>query len=160
MSLNMYIFSSCESATPKRSLLLSALCALVIYGLSACAKPPTEQLLLKTIDQMQAAGEARDVGAFMDAVSDDFSGQNASMDRRAFAAYMMAIRMRTKNIGVTRTETVVTMGGDRASVEFGLLVTDGGKILPAQGQFVRAQTQWRYVSGGWQLASAAWTEGL
>ncbi len=132
----------------------------LVLALCACAKTPNEQLLRETIDAMQAAGEARDVGAFMEFVSDDFSGQNASMDRRALAAYMLGIRMRTENIGVTRTKTNITMDGERAKVEFALLVTDGGKMLPAQGQFVSAQTQWRFSGGAWQLANATWTNAL
>ena len=111
----------------------------------------------EAIDAMQMAGEARDVGAFMAFVSDDFSGQNASMDRRALAIYMLGIKSRTENIGVTRTKTSITMQDNRAKVEFSLLVTDGGKILPAQGQLVSAQTQWRFTGGAWQLASANWT---
>lgn len=139
-----------------RTLLFFAL----IFTLIGCAKTPNEQLLRETIDVMQAAGEARDVSTFMEFVSDDFSGQNASMDRRALAAYMLGIRMRTENIGVTRTKTTITMDGARAKVEFALLVTDGGKILPAQGQFVSAQTQWRFSGGAWQLASANWTSAF
>ena len=134
----------------------AALFFALLFTLYGCAKTPNEQLLREAIDAMQAAGEARDVGAFMAFVSDDFSGQNASMDRRALAAYILGIRMRTENIGVTRTKTAITMDGARAKVELALLVTDGGKLLPAQGQFVSAQTQWRFSGGAWQLASANW----
>ena len=139
-----------------RVLLFFAL-SLTLFG---CAKTPNEKLLREAIDAMQAAGEARDVGGFMAFVSDDFSGQNASMDRRALALYMLGIRTRTENIGVTRTKTSITMQGERAKVEFSLLVTDGGKILPAQGQLVSAQTQWRFSGGAWQLASANWTSAF
>ena len=132
----------------------------LVLTLFACAKTPSEQLLRESIDAMQAAGEARDIGALMAFVSDDFSGQNASMDRRALAVYMLGIRTRTENIGVTRTKTSITMQGERAKVEFALLVTDGGKILPAQGQFVSAQTQWRFSGGKWQLASANWSDAF
>ena len=147
-----------------RSFLIHLPRALVLFAMTvmlmACAKTPNEQLLRETIDAMQAAGEARDVGAFMGFVSDDFSGQNASMDRSALAAYMLGIRMRTENIGVTRTKTAITMDGARAKVELALLLTDGGKLLPAQGQFVSAQTQWRFSGGAWQLASANWTSAF
>ncbi len=132
----------------------------LILTLFACAKTPNEQLLRETIDAMQAAGEARDVGAFMGFVSDDFSGQNASMDRRALAVYMLGIRSRTENIGVTRTKTSITMQGERAKVEFALIVTDDRKVLPAQGQLVSAQTQWRFSGGAWQLASANWSDAF
>ena len=132
----------------------------LVLSLFACAKAPNEQLLREAIDAMQAAGEKRDVGAFMDFVSDDFSGQNARMDRRALAAYMLGIRLRTEDIGVTRTKTSITMQGERAKVEFALLVTDGGKILPAQGQFVSVQTQWRFSNGAWKLASANWSNAF
>ena len=138
----------------------AALFFALLFTLFGCTKTPNEQLLREAIDAMQAAGEARDVGAFMAFVSDDFSGQNASMDRSALAAYILGIRMRTENIGVTRTKTTITMDGARAKVEFALLVTDGGKILPAQGQFVTAQTQWRFSGGAWQLASANWTSAF
>lgn len=142
------------SIRPTRVVLFFAL----ILTLFACAKAPNEQLLRQAIDAMQAAGEARDVGAFMANIGDDFSGQNASMDRRALAVYMLGIRTRTENIGVTRTKTSITMLGERAKVDFSLLVTDGGKILPAQGQFVSVQTQWRFSGGAWQLVSANWSD--
>jgi hypothetical protein len=145
----------------KRCWLVAMLGLSVLIGLGGCAKKtPTEQLLRDTIDKMQAAGEARDISGVMEFVADDFSGQSGAMDRRALSVFLTGIRMRTENIGVTRAKTNVTMQGERASVEIGMLVTDGGKLLPAAGQVVSAQTTWRFVSGEWELANAQWTEGF
>jgi ketosteroid isomerase-like protein len=128
--------------------------------LGACTRTPSEKLLRETMAQMQQAGEAGDVSALMSHVADDFSGQSASMDRRGLGAYLLAIKMRSEKIGVTRPKTSVTIDGNRAKVEISMLVTDGGRILPAQGQYVSATTQWRFADGAWQLASANWNEGL
>jgi ketosteroid isomerase-like protein len=138
-----------------RLLAFALLCLLI-----GCTRTPSEKLLLETMAQMQQAGEAGDVSALMSHVADDFSGQSASMDRRGLGAYLLAIKMRSEKIGVTRPKTSVTLDGNRAKVEISMLVTDGGRILPAQGQYVSATTQWRFADGEWQLASANWNEGL
>jgi hypothetical protein len=140
----------------KRALLIGVM----ILTAMGCSKSPTEALLVQTIDQMQSFGESRDVSGMMDKIADDFSGQSGSMDRSQLRAYLMGIRLRTQNIGVTRTKTDVQIEGTRAKVEIQMLVTDGGQYLPNTGQLVKAQTQWRFVSGQWQLASAIWEEGL
>jgi ketosteroid isomerase-like protein len=132
----------------------------LLYLLMSCSRTPSEKLLLETMAQMQQAGEAGDVSALMSHVADDFSGQSASLDRRGLGAYLLAIKMRSEKIGVTRPKTSVSIDGNRAKVEISMLVTDGGRILPAQGQYVSATTQWRFANGEWQLASANWNEGF
>jgi hypothetical protein len=127
--------------------------------LCACSKAPSEALLLKTIDDLQTMGEARDASGMMAHIADDFSGQSGSMDRNQLRAYLMGIALRTQNVGITRTKTEVSMEGERAKVQIHMLVTDGGRILPSTGQLVEATTQWRFASGEWQLASAVWNDG-
>jgi hypothetical protein len=131
-----------------------------ILALSACSREPDEQLLRETIDQMQKAGESRDIGGVLDHVADDFAGQSASMTRDQLRAYLLAIRMRTTQIGVTRTGLDITLNGTQAKAEISFLVTDGGQILPNTGQYVRAQTSWRFTDGAWMLTNSDWTEGL
>lgn len=133
---------------------------LVVFCLTACSNSPSEQLLRETIDAMHKAGEARDVGALMEHVADDFSGQSASMDRRALGAFLLAMRLRTQSLSITRTQTQINMNNLSADAEITFLVTDGRGLLPTQGQVVRAQTKWRFESGEWLLTTANWREGL
>jgi hypothetical protein len=128
--------------------------------LVGCAKHPTEALLLENIEQMQRSGESRDVSGLLEHIAEDFSGQNGSMDRAQLRAFLTGIRLRTQNIGVTRSKTDVSIQGTRAKVDIHMLVTDGGQYLPSTGRLVQAQTQWRFANGQWQLASANWEEGL
>jgi Domain of unknown function (DUF4440) len=136
------------------------LCALVLITLCACTGKPSEQALRAQIDALQAAGTKRDVSAMMDIIADDFRGQFSSMDKTALQAYLMAIRLRARNVGVTRTNTDITLSGDVAQVQLSLLVTDGGNVLPSSGEYLRAKTTWRFVGGAWRLTEANWQEGV
>lgn len=128
--------------------------------LTGCSRSPSEALLRETIDAMHKAGEERDVGGLMEHVAEDFGGQSASMDRRALSAFLLAVRMRTEKISITRTQTQIVMRDASAEAEISFIVTDGRGLLPTQGQLVRAQTKWRFESGAWMLTSANWNEGL
>ncbi len=136
-----------------------ALLFLAVLIFTGCARQPDEQLLRETIDQMQQAGEARDIGGVLEHVADDFAGQRASMTRDQLRGYLLAMRMRTTEIGITRTHLDIMINGTQAKAEISFLVTDGGQILPTTGQYVRATTAWRF-DGAWKLTNSDWSEGL
>lgn len=137
-----------------------ALLLLIVFLLSSCSRSPSEALLRETIDAMHKAGEARDVSALMAHVAEDFSGQSASMDRRGLGAFLLAVRMRTEKLSITRTQTQITMNDQSAQAEISFIVTDGRGLLPSQGQLVTAKTKWRFESGEWLLTTANWEQGL
>jgi len=135
---------------------LAALALAFLLAMQGCAKSPTEALLRETIDTMQAAGEARKLDGVMANVSARFSGQNASLSRDELKRYLLAVVMRTQNLGITRTSTDVEMKGELAIVTLGLLLTDGSGLLPSNGQLLKARTIWRFEENRWQLLEANW----
>lgn len=150
-------------AFPDRSVALTlrfAVVWVIVWCLSGCQQSADEQSLRAALDRMEAAGEAREVNGFMAQVAEDFSGQAGGMDALALRRFLIGIQLRTRSISVTRTSTTLSLQGDRAKVELAMVVTDSSGLLPSQGQYVRAQTNWRFEQGQWWLSSAQWQEGL
>jgi hypothetical protein len=135
---------------------LAILLIVLQLALIGCSKSPTETLLRETIDKMQAAGEARKLDGVIEHVSARFSGQSNSLTRDDLRRYLLAVIMRTQDLGVTRTSTAVEMKGELAIVSLGLLVTDGSGLLPSNGQLLKARTIWRFEENRWQLLEADW----
>lgn len=133
---------------------------LFVFLVSACARSPSEEQLRATIDAMHKAGEARDVAGLMEHIAEDFSGQSASMDRRGLSAFLLAVRMRTEQLSITRTQTAIRLNQASAEADISFIVTDGRGLLPAQGQVVSVKTKWRFESGDWQLTTANWEEAF
>jgi hypothetical protein len=143
---------------PTHAFRISVIAGMIM--LMACSSKPTEVALKQTIAELKAAGEARDMSAFMEHVADDFSGQQGEYNKTALSRYLLAIRVRTSNIGITTTYEKLDITGNAARVQMSVLLTDSGGVLPENGQYLRADTTWRYVSGEWLLVSADWRQGL
>jgi ABC-type uncharacterized transport system permease subunit len=136
----------------RRRLLMMLVAVLFV----ACSKAPTEVLLRQTIDQMQLDAEAGRLDALMRAVSQRFSAQGETMDRDAFKRYLLGVVLQSKNIGITRPKTQVTLQQDAGIVEMTLLLTDGGRVLPSDGRLINVRTLWRFEDDRWQLIQADW----
>ena len=135
---------------------LGLLLVVLHLALIGCSKSPTETLLRETIDNMQAAGEARKLDGVIAHVSERFSGQDNSLTRDDLKRYLLGVIMRTQDLGVTRTSTKIEMKGELAIATLGLLVTDGSGLLPSNGQLLNARTIWRFEDNRWQLIEANW----
>jgi hypothetical protein len=138
-----------------RTLLFLGLLALV----AACSKTPPEQALRETIAKMQAAGEARDIEALFEPISEDFSGSEG-MDREAFLRYVTLMTLRQKDIGVTLGPIDVKLFGDRATANFTAAIRGGPGILPDQAQVYVIETGWKMEGDDWKLLSATWKAQL
>ncbi len=129
----------------------------IALALAGCAKDPSEDALLAAIDRLESAGEARDVGAFMEGVADDFAGNGTELDQTGLERYLRLLALRHQTIGVTRMATKVDVTGERAVVTMQLLLTGGaGGLLPESGQLLDTESTWRFVDGDWHLAGARW----
>lgn len=130
---------------------------LCLLMLGACARDPSEQALRDTLDQLEVAGESRDVGDFMAHVSDDFVGNSSEFDQRGLERLLRLIALRHQSINVVRSGLEIEMHGDRALVRMKILVTGGsGGLIPDQGQLFDTESGWRFVDGEWQLGNATW----
>ncbi len=121
-----------------------------------CRKTPPEEAIRAAIGQLQAAAEARDMGAVLDPVAEDFVGPQG-MDRKAFRQTLALVSLRNEKIGVDLGPMEVALFGDRATASFTVATRGGsGGLLPDRAQVYRVETGWRLEGGEWKLISAKW----
>ena len=128
--------------------------------LAGCSKPPAEERLRARIGQMQDAIVARDVSAFMDGVAEDFIG-SGNLDRAALQQVVRLQVMRNASIGATMGPITVELQGERAIIDFKVVLTGGtGGLLPERAQGYDIHSGWRDGDDGWQVYHAEWKEAL
>ena len=128
--------------------------------LAGCSKPPAEERLRERIGQMQDAIVARDVSAFMEGVADDFIG-SGNLDRAALQQLVRLQVMRNASIGATIGPVTVQLQGERATVDFKVVLTGGsGGLLPERAQGFDVRSGWRDGDDGWQVYNAEWKAAL
>jgi hypothetical protein len=133
---------------------------LVVLLLSACAKEPDEVRLRAQLDTMQAAVLDRRPADFMQYVADDFIGKDG-LDRAALHNLLRVQLMRNASIGATRGPLDVRLQGERAQVDFSIVLTGGaGGLLPERAQGYAITTGWRVEDGEWRLFLAEWKPAL
>jgi hypothetical protein len=137
-----------------------ALLAWLSLWLSACSREPEEVRLRAALDAMQAAAVERRAGDFMDHVAEDFTGEGG-VDRAALHNLLRAQLLRNASIGATRGPLEVKMQGERAEVNFSVVLTGGaGGLLPERAQGYAIQSGWKLVDGEWRLFVAGWEPQL
>lgn len=135
--------------------LLTALSALL-----ACQRPPPEQRLREQISQLQAQVQARQISRVMDAVAEDFSG-NEAMDRATLHNLLRAQVLSRQAVGVTLGPVAVEVKGQTATASFEMILTGGnGGWIPETGAAYRVETGWRADGQDWKLYSATWQRKL
>ena len=128
--------------------------------LVACARTPPEQALRRTIDEMHAAVESRDVSSLSDGIARDFIGPGG-MDRTAARRLAQLVFLRNQAIGMTIGPLDIAMHEGGATVKFTAALTGGsGGLLPQSGQVYEVRTDWRRDGDDWELVAAEWTEKL
>ena len=136
-----------------------SLLAVLFLALSGCAREPPEAALRATVAQMQAAAEARDSDALVEALSEEFVGPEG-MGRDEFRRYLALVWLRNREVGVSLGPLQVELVGERARVDFTAATRGGEGWLPDRAQVYRVRTGWRLESGDWKLISASWEPSL
>ena len=131
--------------------LLLLLCA----SLTGCSKPAPEQALRDRIEQMAQAAVNKDASALFDHFAEDFAG-SGGMDRDNFRRYVQLIWLQQKDIGVKTGPLNVKLMGERATVDFTVVLTGGQGFIPDDGRIYQVQTGWRLEGDEWKLISATW----
>ncbi|MFC3128610.1 nuclear transport factor 2 family protein [Coralloluteibacterium stylophorae] len=108
---------------------------------------------------MAAAVEARDAGAVLAPVAEDFGGPDG-LDRDGLARLVRLSFLRNAGIGTTLGPMSVQVDGERARVGFDAGLTGGRGLLPERAQLYAVETGWRFEDGEWMLISAQWTPRL
>lgn len=127
---------------------------------SGCTRAPAEQRLRDTIQIMETAAEAGNVGDFLDGVSVEFTGNSGQHDRRELHAMLRGVTLRHRDLGVALGPLDITMHGeDRATVTVDAIVTGGsGGLLPESGRHLRIDSGWREEDGDWRCITANWSD--
>ena len=133
---------------------------LALALLAGCAKAPAEQRLRERIAGMQDAIAAREVADFMQGVAPDFIGSGGT-DRAALHNLVRLQVIRNASIGATLGPIEVEMQGERAKVEFDVVLTGGaGGLLPERAQAYAIESGWREEGGEWVVFAAEWEPKL
>ena len=122
--------------------------------LTGCSRPDPEQQLRAQWQAMQRAVEEKRPDDFMEAVSEDFTG-NDGADR---AALHQLLRMQLGgNVGVSTGPLQVQILGSAATVRFTVLVSSGrGRFVPDSGHTYNITSGWREEEGQWRVYYAQW----
>lgn len=133
-----------------------ALFAWISLALVACSREPEEVRLRAALEAMQTAATEKRAGDFMEFVADDFAGEGG-IDRAALHNLLRAQLLRNASIGATRGPLDLKMQGERAEVNFSVVLTGGaGGLLPERAQGYAIRSGWKLVDGEWRLFVAEW----
>lgn len=141
---------------------LLALCALAaaLAPSAGCGRDDPERELRDTVSRMARAIEARDLGAFLDHVAEDFARESGDFGKPDVRRALAGVLLRHEKVAVSAVVTGVQVTGARASVRLRVLATGGAGWLPERGQTWDVQTAWRREGGRWKVFNAEWREGL
>ncbi len=134
-------------------------CALLLgllLALCACTREPDEQALRRTMAEMEAAVESGRSADFLDHISEDFSGQDGSVDNRELRALLLGHRLRYQDIGLVLGPATVKLFGDRATITVDVLAS-GGQGLSETGRVIAIESHWRRDDGDWRCFAANWS---
>jgi ketosteroid isomerase-like protein len=137
-----------------------ALVACAVVLAAGCGRSDPERELRATIASMAQAVEKRDPGAFLDAVSDDFTRESGAFGKQDAKRLLLGAFLRNEKINVAAVVTDVRVEGDRAFAKVRVAATGGAGLLPERGQTWDFDTAWRRERGQWKVFNAEWHEGL
>jgi len=125
---------------------------------AACAERGDDEAQLRArLDSMEQAIEEGRVGAFMEAVAEDFTGGRSGLNHAALGLLIRRERLARQSISVQRSKLSVQIhDSGRATLEFHALATGGSGWLPSEGRLWAIETGWRLDEGEWMLVSADW----
>ncbi len=110
--------------------------------------------------EMQTSASEGRIGDFMDAVSNDFVG-NQGMDHAALRNLLRAQMLGKSRIGVTSGPVQIELHGEKATVAFSAVLTGGrGRLMPDSTQSYSITSGWRLEQGQWRVYYADWEPHL
>lgn len=143
----------------KQTILFAGLLLCLITG---CTPAGPEAQIRAALEAMEQAGEAGEIGSFMEWVAEDFVGNSAAMGRAELRRLLLVqLRKSARVSAVASNIQVEVQSDDRATASMALLLTGGPKgWLPDRGQLYAIQTGWRKDDGDWVLIQAQWEPQL
>lgn len=133
---------------------------MLLLALASCSRGDDETQLRQTLQSMEAAIEQRRPGDFIDAVAEDFTGADGSLDRAGLHHLLRAQVLRNARIEVVLGPPDIRIEDDRATVAVSATVTGGGGWLPERGAVYAITSGWRREDGRWRCINAQWRQSL
>jgi hypothetical protein len=137
---------------------LACVLACVLVLLAACSDELTvEQQVIVTIREMEARIEAGERRPFLAYISEDFRGQDSSLNHDQLRALLILQMNRYPRLQAQLFPIrVVETGEGVATADFRALVTGGPDWIPESGQLFEFKTHWRREDDEWRLIAADW----
>ena len=125
--------------------------------LASCSRTPDDEAIRAAISRTAEAAQARRAGDVLDAVSDDFIG-NDGIDRTELGNLLRGRMLVANALGVRVGSVDVDVQGGRAVARFDALVTDSsGRWIPDRAATLHFETGWRREGRQWRCYNAKWS---
>jgi hypothetical protein len=136
------------------------LAALLLLS-AGCTRTPDEQRIREAVEAMRRAIVEHSPRAFLAHVSDDFVGNDATIDKAALGNLLRVEVLRNDQVGVMLGPIDVELDGDRATVRVAATFTGGsGGLLPERGSVYSISSGWKRNGSDWVCLSAKWQQQL
>ncbi|MEM7280695.1 MAG: hypothetical protein AAF438_03540 [Pseudomonadota bacterium] len=126
--------------------------------LTACAKPPAEEIIREHMDGIQQAVEAKKSRDVLQFLKEDFLGNN-HVDKLEVRRILVAQFLRHNNISVVFSSLDVEYRPElpyRATMTGLVAVTGAENLLPDDGRLLSIDGTWGLVEDEWRLETLNW----
>ena len=130
----------------------------ILLLLTACSDTPPVEAINARMDQIQISIEEKNTSAIMDALFDNFRG-NESLDKANLRKLLTLHFLRHKNINVVVTRMDVEYDQrfpHQANMNGVVAVTGAENLLPQDGNIFGISGEWRLYDGEWYLTRLDW----
>lgn len=139
-----------------RTPILFGLLALLALGLTGCRKTPDEAQIRQHIEEAFSAASAADASALGAVLTEDFAGNNGTMNKEALLNMLRMERLSRQVVRVFSGPVAIEEQGGRYLANFTVTLTSGGSVMPQHMGTYKVQTAWRQDGGTWRCYWAAW----
>lgn len=140
-----------------RKMLSSLSFALALTTFAGCRHTPDETRVREAIGSAERAAELADASGVVEALSEDFDGNDGQLGRKDIANLIRLARLRGEHVGVTLGPISVERRGERLVADFTVSLTQGSSLLPDAAGVYQVETAWRSEGDEWRCYSATWT---
>lgn len=149
----------------RRAFLLTVFLALAAFPAS-CTRPAPEEAVREAVLEAERAAEAKDLAAFMDLVSADFSDDKGnSRDGVKAIALREFLRPGPIKVFLVGLDVELSEEDETALVETGAVVVRGKNaegvtsiddVLPRSAEALKFSMVWRKEDDRWRVLTATW----
>ena len=129
-----------------------------LLTLAGCGRDDPQAALDAAVQQLQDRLEAKDAGAVMDLLDEQFRAQddlNREWARRTMALLFLR-HANVKVVALTRSNRIDPNARHVAFTEAQVLLTGAQGLLPEQAAPYAVTLQWRHDGKRWRLFSLTW----